>query len=156
MMEKQSLPNSIPVLSTSKANYHYNKILSKAFDDSFEFIYVKTAFNVLAFLRGAIFVKDKQFDDIRKAIVNGKEMFDYSIDRIMPKWLIEWVNKEVKPKSHFVVIHGHNNFIEAYVSFYREPLSSSIYLSQNYNGIEFKKFFICNFIQHSEKYGDIK
>lgn len=134
MMEKKPLTNSIPVLPTTKANYHYNKILPKAFDDSFEFIYVKTAFNVLAFLMGADFVRDKQF-------------------RAMPKWLVEWVHKEVKSKSHFVVIHGHDNQIEAYVSFYHEPLNASICLSRYYYGEEFKKIFICK--ERSEKYGDL-
>lgn len=155
MMEKVSLPDFIPVLPTTKANYNYNKILPKALDDSFEFIYVKTAFNVIAFLMGADFVRDKQFDVIREAIVHGKNLFDYNISRAMPNWLVEWVQKEVKPKSHFVVIHGHDYLIEAYVSFYREPLNFSICLSRNYHGEEFKRFFICNYKERCEKYGDL-
>lgn len=104
---------------------------------------------------GADFVRDKQFDAIRKAIVHGKNLFEYNISRAMPKWLVEWVHKEVKSKSHFVVIHGQDNQIEAYVSFYHEPLNASICLSRYYYGEEFKKFFICNYEERSEKYGDL-
>ncbi|PIH04174.1 hypothetical protein [Clostridium combesii] len=155
MMEQVSVPNSIPVLLSTKACYHYRNILSKALDNSFEFVYVKTAFNVLAFHMGDDFVRENQFDAIRKAIIRGTNLFDYKIDKEIPKWLIEWVNNVVKPKSHFVVIHGHDNLIEAYVSFYREPINFSICLSQNYNGTEFKKYFICNYLEHYESYGGL-
>ncbi len=153
VLEREPLPGSIPALLTTKAVYHYNMILPKALDDSFGFIYAKTAFNVLACLKSADYVRNKQFDEIRQAIVDGRKLFDYSINRSMPQWLVEWVNREVKSKSHFVVIHGHDQLIEAYVSFYREPLNTSICLSRNYQGEEFKGFFICNYKEHYEKYG---
>lgn len=155
VMKQVPLPDFIPVLLTTKANYHYNKTLPKAFDGSFEFIYTKTAFNVLTFLMGADFARDKQFDTIRKAIVHGENLFDYNISRTMPKWLVEWVHTEVNLKSHFVVIHGHDNLIEAYVSIYREPLNASICLSRNYHAEEFKKIFICNYKERCENYGDL-
>lgn len=155
MMEQVSLPNSIPVLLSTKTCYHYRNILPKALDDSFEFVYVKTAFNALAFHMGADFVRENQFDAIRKAIIHGTNLFDYKIDKEMPKWLIEWVNNIVEPKSHFIVIHGHDNLIEAYVSFYRESINFSICLSQNYKGTEFNKYFICNYLEHYETYGDL-
>ncbi|WP_143128468.1 hypothetical protein [Sporolactobacillus nakayamae] len=155
LMERVPLPNSIPVLIATNAIYHSEKILSKALDDSFEFIYVKTAFNTLAFHMGADFVRENQFDAIRKDIVFGINLINYKVDKKMPKWLIEWVNDVVKPKSHFVVIHGHDNLVEAYVSFYRESLNLSICLSQKYNGAEFKKYFVCNYLEHDEFYGDI-
>lgn len=155
LLERERLPEDIPVLPSTEATYRYNNILPDALDDSFPLIYIKTAFNVLAFFTNCDFVLQSQFDNIRNAILNCKSLTDFFVQKPMPKWLIDWVENEVKPKEHFVVINAENNSIEAYVSFYREPLAHSICLSRNYKGEDFRKFFICDWSNGTERFSKI-
>lgn len=152
LLKQIPLPEKIPVLPSTVATYHCNNILPDALDDSFPLIYIKTAFNVLAFFNNCDFVLQSQFDDIRNAILNLNNLNDFFVEKLMPKWLIIWVNNEVKPKEHFVVINAENNGIEAYVSFYREPLTHTICLSDNYIGESFRKGFICDWSNGTERF----
>jgi hypothetical protein len=151
LLEQIPLPEEIPVFPSTVATYHYSNTLPDALDNSFSLIYVKTAFNVLAFFTNCDFVLQSQFDDIRNSILNLRNLNDFFVEKPMPKWLIEWVNNEVKPKEHFVVINAESNFIDAYVSFYREPLTHTICLSDNYIGESFRKCFICNWSNGTER-----
>lgn len=60
-------------------------------------------------------------------------------------------NKNVPAKAHFVVIHGNEASVDAYVSFYREPLISNIRLALNYTGEPFKVGLICNWQDRNEQ-----
>lgn len=155
LLRKKPLPENIPVLSSSSAKYHYSNKYTDVFDDSFPFLYIKTAFNVLAFFTNVDFVLQNQFDSVRNAILNYCGFKEFYIEKSMPKWLIEWVNNEVEPKEHFIVINAEKNYIEAYVSFYRESLASSIRLSNDYAGENFRKCFICNWNNRTERYFSI-
>ena len=152
LLEHKRLPDKIPILSSSEATYHYRNKLIDMFNDGFQLIYAKTAFNVLAFFTNSCFVSENQFNDIRNAIMNLSNLNDFFIEISIPKWLIELVNHEVMPKQHFVVINAENNHIEAYVSFYREPLAHCIRLSNSYKGDKFKKCFICNWRNRTERF----
>jgi hypothetical protein len=152
VLEIKSLPENIPVILSSEAMYHFSDLLPDLLDDSFQFLYAKTAFNALAFFTSCDFVLQSQFDSIRKSILSLNNINDFFIERKMPKWLIEWVNDNVKPKEHFLVINAEKNCVEAYVSFYREPLSHVICLSANYVGVDFRKFFVCNWKDRIENY----
>jgi hypothetical protein len=154
LLKQKKLPSQIPVLPSTVATYHYSNILTDMFDDSFSFLYVKTAFNVLAFFTNCDFILQSQFNCIRNAILTLINLDSFFVEKSMPKWLIEWVNNEVKPKEHFVVINAESNRIEAYVSFYREPLTNSICLTENYIGRGFRKCFVCNWSNGTERQYD--
>lgn len=152
LLEKFPLPEKILVLQTTIAKYHYNNQMQDILDDSLPFIYIKTAFNTLAFFTESNFVLQSNFDDVRKAIIDAKNLKNFFIEKPIPKWLIEWVNTHVKPKAHFVIINAENHIVEAYVSFYREPLTCSICLSKNYSGKNFRNYFVCNYMDNTEYY----
>jgi hypothetical protein len=69
----------------------------------------------------------------------------------MPVWLVDWVNRTVPPKAHFIVIHGKNATIDAYVSFYREPLISKIRLTSSNSGESFKVGLFCDWKARKEQ-----
>jgi len=50
----------------------------------------------------------------------------------------------LKPKTILIIIHSNDNYVDAHVSFYREPLNSLIRLYSEYNGNEFKMGFVCD------------
>ena len=155
ILENKLLPEKILTLITSSSIYHYNYELKNIVDDSFPLLYLKTAFNTLAFLKGAEFVLDSQFNEIRNCMMSMKNIDKFFTRKSMPEWLKTWVNSNVNPKEHFIIINAENNYIEAYVSFYREYLSETIILSKNYTGGNFKKGFICNWENSKENYLDI-
>lgn len=153
---KITLPNKIPAFPNTNSLLHYNDTIStnQLLDDSFLWLYLKTAFNTLAFSKGNAFVSQRQFDSVRNAIISMFDTHKYIIKKQMPAWLITWVNTEVNPKEHFVVISAEKNVIEAYVSFYRERLTHSICLSNTYAGRCFKCFFVCDWQNKSERVFD--
>jgi len=155
MLERKTLPENIPALASSSSTYRYSNILMEAFDESMPFIYIKTAFNILALFKGSEYMLESQFDEVRSAVINVKDTNKFFIEKPMPEWLISWVTSEVKTKEHFVVINAEDNYVEAYVSFYREPLWDVIRLSNNYSGEHFRKGFICNWEHSNERYPDI-
>lgn len=69
----------------------------------------------------------------------------------MPVWLVDWVNRTVPHKAHYVVIHGKDTTIDAYVSFYREPLISKIRLTSSYSGESFKVGLFCDWKARNEQ-----
>lgn len=154
ILKNKKLSNSIPLLKTTVAQYHYSYEMTDIFDESFPFIYLKTAFNTLAFFFGTEFMLDSQFDEVRKAILNVEGIDKFYNEKNIPKWLIEWVNSQVKTKEHFVVINAENSIIEVYVSFYRERLSGSWILSKSYKGKNLKKYFICNYEKCIERWSE--
>lgn len=155
LLKQKKLPSQIPVLPSTVATYHYSTILTDMLDDSFSFLYIKTAFNVLAFFTNSDFILQSQFNCIRNAILTLINLDSFLVGKSMPKWLIEWVNNEVKPKEHFIVINAEGNLIEAYVSFYREPLTHSICFTENYIGNGFRKCFVCNHSNATERQYEI-
>lgn len=155
-MEKHPLYKSFFLINENQELYHYSTRLPNVLDDAISFLYAKTAFNTLAFLKGVGFVQDAQFDEMRLAIIAGKIPDTLIVVSETPKWLKDWVITNVALKSHFVVLYGHNNQIKAYVSFYRELVWSYLLLSRDYNGAEFCEFFICNYLAKKETHGNIK
>jgi len=145
------LPKLKPFLLSSATTYHYSYDIGDFKDVSFPLVYIKTAFNALALFKGNSFALESIFDPLRNSICQTENLDSYWIRSTMPPWLINWVNSTVPPKSHFVVIHGQENTIEAYVSFYREPLNSKIRLTSNYTGSAFKIGLVCNWISRKEQ-----
>lgn len=151
----KDLPEELPIFINPISIYKWHNKLPDAFDESFYFIYFKTAFNVLAFFTDNEIVLHKQFDGIRNVILNLYDFNKYIVEETMPDWLLEFVDNEVKPKEHFILISTENKCIKAYVSFYRERITSYIRLSENYEGDQFRKCIICNWMNGSERYLDL-
>lgn len=154
ILKCMKLPDHIPLLTSTVKKYHYSYQMQDIYGDSMQFVYLKTAFNCLAFFKGISFVLDSQFDDVRQAIVKANNLNTFYCEKKLPTWLIEFVNKSVKYKEHFIVINAENDIIEAYVSFYREKLSGSWILSKCYKGENFRKFFICDWKNKNEKWSN--
>lgn len=151
LLQLRPLPELSPYLLCSATNYHYSYTLGNIEDPAFPLIYIKTAFNVLALLKGHSFILHSDFDPIRDSILKVKNLDQFWINHVMPKWLIQWVNINVPAKSHFIVIHGNEVTIDAYVSFYREPLSTIIQLAPNNTRETFKIGLVCDWQAHMER-----
>lgn len=155
LFEKRPLPDKTILIQEVVQEYHYSEYLPNAFNSAFTFIYAKTAFNVLAYLKSLDFVRDAQFDEIRSAIISGTNLNTFVFEQIPPQWLCSWVANSIPPKAHFVILYGHEQYIDAYVSFYRESVYYLIRLSKDYTGEEFRLFFFCNYLANEEKHGRI-
>lgn len=145
------LPELSPYLLSSASDYHYSYTLGDINDPAFPMVYIKTAFNTLTYLMGHSFALQSIFDRLRLSIRNTENLDQYWTNSVMPQWLINWVNINVPAKAHFVVIHGSETTIKAYVSFYREPLNSYIHLASNYTGESFKLGYVCDWQTHEEQ-----
>ena len=156
LFKKHPIPEKFIMLQEIPREYHYSVKMPNSFNTAFTFIYIKTAFNVLTYMKGQNFARETQFDEIRSKIVTGDNLDRFIItDQFSPQWLSPWVMKNVPIKSHLVVLHGNGCNIDAYVSFYREYVTNPIRLSNNYDGEEFRLFFFCNYLAKEEKSGSI-
>ena len=90
-------------------------------DGSFQFLFIKTAFNVLAFKMGQEFVLDSRFDRLRDLIL-GK--IDYSV--LYPcelESVNNWLKTRKEKEPHIVLIASNDEGkLFAFVSFYGEML----------------------------------
>lgn len=145
------LPELNPFLLSSATEYHYSYDIGDLKDVSFPLVYIKTAFNALTLFMGHSFVLESIFDPLRNNICNTENLDSYWIRSTMPSWLVNWVKSAVPTKAHFVVIHGQFTIIDAYVSFYREPLNSIIRLTSEYTGETFKMGLICDWKTRKEQ-----
>lgn len=155
LLEMRPIPREMIIIQEEAKEYNFSEKMPDAFGDAFTFIYAKTALNTLAYLKSSNFVRDAQFDDIRSSIVSGEDIDRFIIKQHSPKWFSNWVIEHVPEKSHFVVLHGHEGCIDAYVGFYRENVTNPIRLSKAYAGEEFRLFFFCNYLVKDEKRGSI-
>lgn len=147
-IKKSILYMEIPEIICGFENYRYSYKLDKFFDDSFEFLYIKTAFNFLALIMGEDFVKQDQFNELRLSILNKRNLDKYNYE-LKPQWLKEWARQNLKYKNHFVVIEMQADYIFAYVGFYSEyPMG--IMLGKNNSGISLKKAIICDWENNRE------
>ena len=87
-------------------------------DGSYYFLYVKTAFNVLAYKMGQKYVLDSKFDNIRTAIKNNTtQNYIFENDNLEVK---DWIYGREESEAHIVYIQEENTGLYAYVSFYGE------------------------------------
>jgi hypothetical protein len=88
--------------------------------NSFYFLYIKTAFNALAFFKGHNFVCQDIFDPVRNAVLNKTDnICNFVMDFEKPPNLITEIIRKVPEKNHYVIITRVKNIILAYVSFYK-------------------------------------
>lgn len=100
---------------------------------------------------GRDYVLNYIFDPIRDSIIKKENLDDFYVDNAMPEWLVHWVRAHVPAKAHFVVLISFGSAIDAYVSFYREPLHSVIRLVSTKEGDVFKFGLVCDWQTHTEK-----
>ena len=145
-------PIKLILLPSSESTYQHCQVLTDFDNPSFELVYTKTAFNVLAHFQGQEFTAHPSFDLIRDSICNASGLFDYNIEKIMPAWLTNWVQTVIPEKSHFIVLDAYESYVEAYVSFYRERLWHAIRLTTNYCGPSFRHAMICDWQKGEEHF----
>lgn len=146
--EQTEYKNKEPeVLPKSLLKYSYEINMTTS---SFYFIYAKTAFNALAFLRGSDFVQQEMFDDIRKSIINNKDINNFVIDDKSMYELVADIVSKVPKLAHYVIIITINKSIVAFASFYNEKQSAIIKLTEDYIGEGFIDGIVCDWMNRNE------
>ncbi|MEX1031438.1 MAG: hypothetical protein WDZ91_15555, partial [Paenibacillaceae bacterium] len=92
------LPELHPFLLSSAATYNYSHNLGDLKDPAFPLVYIKTAFNALAFFMGQSFVLQSIFDPVRNSIWNVADLDQFWIKSSMPEWLVNWVTQRLPTK----------------------------------------------------------
>lgn len=149
VMKQKKLPEQVVSFNPSDGEYSFKTEEKNLFDDSYIFIYVKTAFNALAFLQGQKFVLREEFNYIRESILKNTNLETFTIFCDLPEWLKKWASEVLPLKAHYVVISAEYNLLNAFVGFYGET-PMKINLTNKYNGKEFKKFIICDYLNNNE------
>lgn len=130
-----------------QAFFNYQRNLQ--LDSSFPFIYVKTAFNSLAYLMGIEFVMDGIFDTARNAIKEQNELDTFFMNDSDLYELIKDLIDDIPDKSHFIILKTIESMVVAFVSFYKEP-PGIIKLADKYTGEGFTKAIICDWKNRTE------
>ncbi len=112
-------------------------------DNSFGFIFAKTAFNALAYLKGQEFALLSIFDELRNDIIECNDMYSYLIPgKIHDEIFTQHIDK-VPDNAHCVYIVSADNVIYAYVTLYNEWHAHMI-LTNKYSGDSFAAGFVCD------------
>ncbi|QYF82340.1 hypothetical protein KY492_25930 [Brevibacterium sp. PAMC21349] len=114
------------------------------------FLYLKTAFNALSFFKGAKYVCNDIFDEIRESIinVNNTDKFIQSNKDLDDPEIKTYV-KKFPDKAHYVIICARSNRLNAYVSFYGEK-PAIIELTNKYQDEDFIDGLICDWENRKE------
>lgn len=118
---------------------------------SFFFLYLKTAFNALAYFKGSEFVCKDIFDELRDSILNmtnivkfieeDKQLFNSSIKNYINKF---------PQLSHYVILCAREEILMGYVSFYGEQ-PAIIKITDKYQGENFTHGLICDWKNRSKE-----
>lgn len=103
-----------------EVNFKFEDSLEMDFK-SFYFLYLKTAFNALAYFKGSEFVMNDAFNEIRESIIEVGDSGRFA--RLKEKNEapeIESFIEKFPRKAHYVIIFSRDNILYAYVSFYGE------------------------------------
>lgn len=147
---KKRVPNKIIMLPYIVEKYHYSYILEKMLDDSFAFIYLKTAFNFTSLILGEEFMMNEQLDDLRSALVNVRGLDLYTCNETCPNWLKEWAKNNLNHYEHFVAISVEGDYIKAYVRFY-SGIPMVINIGRNVCGYSTKIILKCDWENRKEE-----
>lgn len=118
-------------------------------NDSFPFIFVKTAFNALAYLKGQDFILLNIFDKLRNDIVECKNMSSYIQPSDMHEEIFSKNIKEMPEHAHCIYIVSKGSNIFSYVSFYNEWYAHML-LTDKYIGDDFVVGFVCDWKSKKE------
>lgn len=118
-------------------------------NNSFGFTFVKTAFNVMAYLKGQAFALQNIFDILRKDIIECNNMSNYMISNQIHEEVFSSHINSIPDNSHCVYIVSKGNIIYAYVSMYNE-WHAHLVLTEQFNGINFAIGFVCDWKNKKE------
>lgn len=118
-------------------------------NNSFFFVFLKTAFNSLAYLLGHEFILLDIFNNLREDIYYCRDVSEYLISNNIHKEVFGDYIKDIPKKSHYVFIVSKNNKIYAYVSFY-DAWYAHLILTNNFFGEDFAVSFICDWKNKKE------
>ncbi len=149
LIKQKNLPQDIVGFTPTNGEYYHRNEEKLFFDDSYVFIYVKTAFNVLAFMQGQQFALGDEFHFLRKSLISNTGLNGFTSFSKPPEWLIGWIKEALPLKAHYTAISAKNNSLTAYVGFYGET-PVTINLSNQYVGEDFKKIFVCDYLNSRE------
>lgn len=98
-------------------------------------VYAKIAFNALAALKGIVFVRSPEFDNIKSAILSGKDIKEYVWDIQSPNPILKTLGlfPERLPfgkHSHVVFFLQKDNFLYGIVSLYGVDVSTVVKLGK--------------------------
>lgn len=118
--------------------------------DTFYFLYLKTAFNALAFFKGTDYVGNKIFDAIRNSIINLNNLtrFIEQSENIFNSKLKDMVDR-MPEKAHYVILCVEDSKLIAYVSFYGE-VPGKIKILDSYQGEDFFNGLVCDWRNRKE------
>lgn len=142
MINNQIVYFKEPTINDNKPILKYTNILDMDME-IFYFLYVKTAFNALAFFKGNEFVNTEIFDNVRNAILNKEDLGDFIDDKEDVKIELEEYIHNIPDKAHYIIINAKDTVIKAYVSFYGES-PANINLTTKYQGKPFIDGLICD------------
>ncbi|MDP1393760.1 hypothetical protein Q8G28_09205 [Lysinibacillus capsici] len=116
----------------------------------FYFMYLKTAFNALTLFKGAEFVCNEMFDEVRESIIDVSNLDKFiEVGNYLQESEIKVYAKNVPDKAHYVIIRAKDGRLTAYVSFYGEKPGKLI-LTDRYQGEDFVDGLICNWKDREE------
>lgn len=121
--------SNLEISLSSGGQYEFSYNIKRGYDDeNFTFLYVKTAFNTLAYMVGQEKIFESRYDEIRHAILNNKtHIFIGDNDNNFSK---QWIQDRTENEPHVVLFQKENKLLYAYVSFYGE-LSFKIFITDN-------------------------
>lgn len=118
-------------------------------DMSFYWLFLKIAFNFLAYSLGQEIVLSNAFDKVRESIVNCENIISYFRDSSNGRELFEEYKRNLKNNEHYIFIISKGATIYSYVSLYNEWYATMI-LSSDYQGERIVAAFICDWKSKNE------
>lgn len=137
----EKINNNI-IHNTSKSEFKYTYPIDIT-DMGFFFLFLKIAFNFLAYLLGQEMVLSSSFDEIRHDISNCENINNYFVPNSECKALFDNYVRNFKNNEHYVFIVSKGTTVYSYVSLYNE-WHSYMALSNNYQGKPIVSGFICD------------
>ena len=114
------------------------------------FLYLKTAFNALAFFKGAEYVMHNIFDEIRQTILSvGDASVFIRLKKDFECPEIESYIEKFPKKAHYIILFSKDKKLNAYVSFYGET-PAVVELTNNYEEEIFMDGLICDWENQEE------
>lgn len=134
--------------NTSKSAFKYTYPIDIT-DMGFFYLFLKIAFNSLAYLLGQEMALSSSFDDIRQDIINCENINNYLLLRSECRELFDNYVKNLKNNEHYIFIVSKGTMLYSYVSLYNE-WHSYMALSNNYQGEPIVSGFICDWKSKNE------
>lgn len=137
----------VSIIGKKEFRYSYQFDLESV---DMHFLYLKTAFNTLALVKGHDFSLSAIFNKLRDSILNCVNINQFILNEKKTK--IDWVEEIIKKtpvQSHYSIVIAQGNSIYAFVSFYNET-PCVINITNEYTGQSFKGGLICDWKNRRE------